>query len=186
MPDRGDEQSIGIVRIDRDLPDVLRVLETDVRPRAAGIGRLVHAVSIADRITQRALATADVHGVGRRWCHRDGADGRDGLRIEDRLPGPAAVDRLPHAAIHRTEIELVRTSTHTSRGRDAAPAKGTEQAPVHALRNRADVERQLRPNEAVRLGIGRRVEDAAERGRRERERGGGAPGIGQKGAARRH
>src|SRR5204862_4388947 len=43
MPERGDVHEIRIGGMDDDAADLLRVGEADVRPRLAGVGRLVHA-----------------------------------------------------------------------------------------------------------------------------------------------
>ena len=108
MPDRRDEHDVRILRIDGDLADVLRVVEADVRPRLSGVGGLVHAVAVAHRVAQRRFAAADVHRVRRGRRDRDRADRRHGLRVEHRRPHAPRVDRLPHAAVHRAEIEFVR------------------------------------------------------------------------------
>jgi hypothetical protein len=42
---RGRDDEIRILGIDRELVDLGRLLEADVRPRLAGIGGLVHAVA---------------------------------------------------------------------------------------------------------------------------------------------
>ena len=39
------DDEVRILRIDHDLVDLRRLLEADVRPRLAGVGRLVHAVA---------------------------------------------------------------------------------------------------------------------------------------------
>src|SRR6185437_3238845 len=101
--------------MDRDLADVLGVVEAEVRPRRAAVCRLVHAVPEADGVAQRGLATADIDDVGRRRRDGDGADGGGGLTVEDGLPDAAGVDRLPDAAVYRAEIELVRPSGHARR-----------------------------------------------------------------------
>ena len=76
--------TFGIPRIDGDLPDVLGVVEAEVRPDLAGVGRLVDAVPESDRIAQGGLAAADVDRIGRRRRNGERADGGDGLRVEDR------------------------------------------------------------------------------------------------------
>ena len=91
------EGDVGILRVDDHGPD-LAFLLPDVRPGLAGVGRLVDAVARGHVAADVGLARADVDDVrvGRR--HGDRADRRDRLVVEDRLPGEAAVARLPDAA----------------------------------------------------------------------------------------
>ena len=132
MPDRRDEHDRRVSWVDRDLADVLRVVETDVRPRRAGIGRLVHAIAVSNRVAQRGFAASDVNDVRRRRSDGDRTDRRDRLRIEHRRPHPSRIDRLPHATIHGAEIELVRSPRYAGRRGDASTAKGAEHAPVES------------------------------------------------------
>ena len=76
MSDRGDEEDVRVSRVDRDLADVVRVGEADVRPRLSGIGGLVQAIAVAHRIAKRRLATTDVHDVRSR--RRDGESANGG------------------------------------------------------------------------------------------------------------
>src|SRR5258708_40207916 len=83
-----------------------RFLETDVRPRPAGIDRFVHAVAerTPDRVTG---ADIDDVGIGRR--HLYSADAVDvGDLIEDRHPRHARVGGFPDAARGCPEIEYTR------------------------------------------------------------------------------
>src|SRR5689334_4200255 len=130
MPDGGDEDHRRIAWVDGDLADVLRFIEADVRPRRAGVGRLVHPITESDRIAERRLAAADVNHVGCRRRDGDGTDRRHRLRIEDRRPDTAGVDRLPDAAVHSAEIELVRPTGYAGRRGDASAAKWAEHAPM--------------------------------------------------------
>ena len=103
-----------------------------MRPRLAGVGRLVDAVAVAHRIAQRRLAAADVDRVRRRRRHRERADRRDRLRIEHRRPDAPAVDRLPDAAVHRSEVELVRAAGNAAHRIDAPAAEWPEHPPVQS------------------------------------------------------
>jgi hypothetical protein len=47
MSNRRNEDDVRIVRIDGDLPDVLRAVESEMSPALTGVGRLVHAVAVA-------------------------------------------------------------------------------------------------------------------------------------------
>ncbi len=94
--DRG-ISNVGIRRMHdhgADLPDLL----PDVLPRFAGVGRFVDAVARLDVAANVRLAGADVDHVRVRRRDGEGADGRDRLVVEDRLPVDAAVGRFPDAA----------------------------------------------------------------------------------------
>src|ERR1019366_10543052 len=87
----GDERDVGIARVDDDRTDVARVLEADIRPGAAGVGRFVHAVTVRDVAAKAGFAAARVQYVGIGVRHRDGADRRDALVVEHRRPTESAV-----------------------------------------------------------------------------------------------
>ena len=60
---------------------------------------------IESRSVDSPVPTYIVFGLGRR--HGQRANRRDRLRVEDREPDASGIDRLPHAAVDRAEIELV-------------------------------------------------------------------------------
>ena len=130
--DGGDEGDVRILGIDRDAPDVLRAVEPAMRPRLAGVGGLVHPVPESHGIAQRRFTAADIERVGRRGRHGDRADRGHGLSVEHRGPDASGVNRLPDAAIHRAEVELVRASRHPGHRRGSATAEGAEHAPAKA------------------------------------------------------
>ena len=101
MAERRDEQPIRVARIDGDVGNLLRVAQPEMRPRLAGVGRLVDAVAGREVRPMEPFAAADVDDVGVRWRDRDGADRPGRLVVEDRLPGAAGVGRLPDAAVDR-------------------------------------------------------------------------------------
>src|SRR5580704_15281674 len=75
----------------------------------------------------------DVNNVVIRRSDGDGADRLTGLLVEDRRPGAAIVVRLPHAAIHRADIEKIRLVRYAGdRPRPASP-KRPNHAPAHFL-----------------------------------------------------
>ena len=93
--------------MDDDFADSTGQVETDVLPGLAGVGRLVHPVALdVARPNHAAFAGADVDGVGIGRRDGDVADRLDGLVVEDRIEGGAAVGRLPHAA--RRVADVVR------------------------------------------------------------------------------
>ena len=161
--------------MDGDLADVLRGIEPDMRPRLSGVRGLVHPVAVANGVAQRRFTAADVHDVGRRWRHRDRADRRDGLRVEDRGPYSARIDRLPHTAVDRAEIELVRPSGHTGRRRNSSTAERPEHSPAETRAERIHIsgcppERVMyQPEEAIRERRAGDVERAADLARAKHE-----------------
>ena len=98
MAERGNEQPIGVARIDGDVGNLLRVAQSEVRPRLAGVGRLVDAVARSKDPDGAALAAADVDDVLASEGAMAIADRTCGLLVEDRNPDAAGVGRLPHAA----------------------------------------------------------------------------------------
>ena len=130
MADDGDEHDVGVLGIDRDAADVVRVLEADVRPRPPAVDRPVHAIAVADRIAQRRFAAPDVDDVGVRRRDRERADRRDRLRVEHRRPRAARVHRFPDAAVDRAEVELVRPARDAAHRIDASAAERTEHPPT--------------------------------------------------------
>src|SRR5581483_228265 len=149
VAERCDVDEVRVARVNEDARDVLRVVESDVPPRLAGIGRLVHSVAVRDLRPHVGLARADVHGVGLRRRDRHRADRRDRLAVEDRLPRAAGVDRLPDAAADRAEVEDVDLPRHAGDAVDAAAAERADEAPakarVQALVDPARLRRELRP-----------------------------------------
>src|SRR5262249_42947549 len=90
------EGNVGILRVDDAGADLALLLPV-VLPGPAGVGGLVDAVAGRDVAADVGLAGADVDHVRVRRGDGQGADGRDRLVVEDRLPGEAAVGRLPDA-----------------------------------------------------------------------------------------
>jgi hypothetical protein len=72
---RGQVDDIGVLRVDADVRDLLRVLQADVRPGGSGISRLVDTVAMRDVVADRRLAYAhEVHvriGPGHRYPPTD-------------------------------------------------------------------------------------------------------------------
>ena len=106
-------------------------VEADVRPRLAGVGRLVGAAALNDVAADVRLAGADVDDVGIRGGDGDRADRRVvDQAVGHRLPGRAAVGRLPQAAAGRAHVVLVRPRRAAGDGNGAAAARGAETAPA--------------------------------------------------------
>ena len=124
------EHDVGVGRVHADLRDVLRVSQADLRPRLAGIGRLVDAVARRDVAADLGLARADVDDVGVRGGDGDGTDRRTGdLIVGDRLPGHAAVGGLPETAAGGAEVVLERAPGAARDGDRSAAALRPDAAP---------------------------------------------------------
>ncbi len=84
----GNEDPVGIVRIDRDLSDLLPVAKPfEMRPRFAGVGGLVDTIACGKIRPLQSLAATDVHHVGIAERNRDRADGAAGFAVPDAVPG---------------------------------------------------------------------------------------------------
>jgi len=93
------ENPIGIARIDGDLRNLLGIAHAEMRPRFAGIGRLVYTVADREVWPVQPLTTTDINNVrvGRRYGNC--ADGARWLIVKNRLPSLTIVIGLPHTAI---------------------------------------------------------------------------------------
>src|SRR5207237_419135 len=108
MAEGGDEEPIRILRVDGDHRDHLRVVQAEVRPRLAGVGRFIHAVTDGEVGTNYACAAADVDDVRVGGGDGDGADRAGALVIEERVPGRAVVGGAPDAAVIEADVRDVR------------------------------------------------------------------------------
>src|SRR5205085_11355501 len=81
VAERGDEDGVGVLRVNDHWAYLPRAFEPDVRPGAPGVRGLVHPVAVGNLRAHVGLARADVddRGAGRRDA--DGADGGDRLRV---------------------------------------------------------------------------------------------------------
>src|ERR1017187_9095092 len=150
---RGDVDRVGIGGVHHDAADVVRLLKAQMRPRHAGVGRLVDAITPGRTLAVVGLAGAHVDngGVGRR--DGDVADGRIGLIFEQRLPCGAAVDGLEEAAAGRADIndagvgldygDVVGAPTHDG-GADAAEAQVFQRGLIRRLRECGSGQRRKR------------------------------------------
>src|SRR5215472_10075369 len=91
MTESRGENAIGIVRVDRQRGNALRVAQAEVLPRPACVGGLVNPVANGKIGARQAFAAANVNDVriGRR--HRDRADGLLWLAVNDGIPRAAKV-----------------------------------------------------------------------------------------------
>src|SRR6185503_10334043 len=161
----GQEDAVGVARVDQDAPDLLRVGEADVRPRPPAVRRLVGAVALGDVGAHVRLAGADIEDARVGGREGDGPDGSDGLAVEERAPGAAGVRRLPHAAVDAAEIEVLALARHARHREHAPAAERAQETPAQLLELRG-----VHVSRARRLGgrgEGQR-EQGAEAGREAR------------------
>ena len=130
MAHHGDEKPVRVARVHHDLRNLLPVAKAEVRPRLAGIGGLVHAVARREVRTLEPFATAHVDDVRIRGREGDGADGPRWLLVEDGIPRAPVIIGLPHAAIHRTDVEHVRLVGNAHRGLGTTGAKRPDHSPA--------------------------------------------------------
>ena len=149
MAEHGDEQPIGVARVDDDVGNLLAVAEAEMRPRLAGVGRLVDAVADRQIGAGEPFAAADVDDVRVRRRDRDRADRSGGLVVEDRRPRPPEVGRLPHPAVYRAGIEDVRLRRHAGDGFGPSAAERSDRTPAHFAK-------RARVGAAVRGGLRQR------------------------------
>ena len=81
----------GIVRIDGQLGDLLRIIQAQVLPGRAGIIGAIDAIANREIGPVQAFTASHIDDGRVRRCNGDGADGLRGLGIEDRLPGAAGI-----------------------------------------------------------------------------------------------
>src|SRR5262249_50099241 len=142
MAERRDEQPIGILRVDRDLGDLLRVTQPQVCPRLPGVAGSVNAVTDGEVWTRQPFTATNVQNIGIRRRHGDPADRPGRLIVEDRLPRAAGVGRLPDAAVNHPDVKGVRlarvpgSSFRPTRAErtDVAPLQIGEQHRIHLRR----------------------------------------------------
>src|SRR5579859_790245 len=87
----GDKNFVGILGIDKNSSDVLRISETDMCPCFSSVRGFVHAISGGDGRTHISFTGADVNYLRIGSSNGDGADGGDRLRIKNRIPGATGV-----------------------------------------------------------------------------------------------
>src|SRR5216683_886290 len=122
---------VGVRRVHPHDGDVARVLEAQVSPRLTAVGRAPHAVAVGEVLAPVGLAGPYVDHVGVGRCHRDGAHRGDvGAAVGEVGPGLAAVRGLPHAAVHRPEVEDERPGRVAGHGHGAPTPEWAYQAPV--------------------------------------------------------
>ena len=125
---RGRVHGVRVLGVHADAGDVPGLRQAHVRPRPAGVRRLVDAVAPVDVLPDVRLAHADVDHVPVR---RRNGDGPHGGAVEEAVrhvpPVGAPVVRLPHPAGARAKVEGHRVFRVTGHGAHAsAPVRPNE------------------------------------------------------------
>ena len=131
MAEDGDEQAVGIPRVDGDLRNLLAVAQSQVSPGLAGVGRFVDAVSGGKIRPLQAFAAAHVDDIRIGRGDRDRADRAGGLLVEDGIPRAAVVVGLPDAAVAHADVEDVRLAGDARGGTGAPASQGSDGPPAH-------------------------------------------------------
>jgi hypothetical protein len=127
---------VGVVRIDVDAADLLRVAQPHEAPGLPAVGRAVDTLALGDVRAHVGLAGADVEGLGIGGRDRERADRAHRHVVEVRPPGAAGVQGLPHATVDGAEVEVVGL-TGNARDREHAPAtERPDQPPAQVLEQR--------------------------------------------------
>src|SRR5712664_2054568 len=128
----GNENAVGIFRIDEDRGDLLGVAEVlQMRPGFSGVGGFVNAIAGREIRALQTFATAGVNDVRIGWSNGQRADGAGGLVVEDRIPSVPEIGGLPDTAIDGSHVENVRLVRHAGDGHRAASAERPDAAPAH-------------------------------------------------------
>ena len=130
---RGCVDDVRVGGMDANPADDHAARESHVGPCAAGVGRLVDAVSLDDVAAELHLTHSGVHDVGLRFRHGDGAD-RRGFEepVRHRPPGHAAIRRFPEAASRRAEVVLLSTAAAARHGDGSAASRRSDGPPAKA------------------------------------------------------
>ena len=127
----GDENAVGIFRIDENRGDLLRVAETEMRPGFSRVGGFVNAIAGGKIGALQTFAAADVNDIGIGRCDGQRADGAGGLVVENRIPGVSKIGGLPDAAVDGSHVENVGLVRDAGDGHGAASAERADAAPAH-------------------------------------------------------
>src|SRR3954467_8765333 len=107
MSERADVNDVGVLRMDGDGGDVLRIFEAHVLPGLAAVSRLVNTIAKRHAVAHGRLARADPNDFRITRSERDVADRHRPLAFEDRFPRNAAVRRLPQTSGCTRDVDRV-------------------------------------------------------------------------------
>ncbi len=167
MAEDGDEDAIGILRVDDDIGDLLAVAQTEMFPGVASVGGFVNSVARGKVGTAQAFAAAYVNNVGIRRRYGERADRAGGLVVEDGKPGATGVGGLPHAAIIYADVEEIWFAGDAGGGYGAASPERADTAPFETC---VEVGRELRNTYICIGGGGLRAGGKRERSERREQK----------------
>src|SRR5229473_4217189 len=128
----GDENAVGIFRVDEDRGDLLRVVEVlQMRPGFSSVGRFVDTIAGREIGALQSFAAADIDDVRIGRSNGESADGAARLVVENRIPSVAEIGGLPDAAVDGGHVENVGLVRHAGDGNGAASAERADAAPAH-------------------------------------------------------
>ena len=152
--ERRDEDDVRVGRMDADLRDRLRLAEADVRPRLAGVRRLVDAVAGLDVAADARLPHPDEHDVRIGFRDRDRADRTAvDLPVRHRKPALTAVDRLPQAAAGLPGVGLLGPPLDAADRDRSSCARRTDATPLERLQHERIESRRGRGRRRLRRGL---------------------------------
>src|ERR1700730_9312990 len=133
MAEQGCKNLVGISWVDGECRNLQAITQAEMGPGFSGVSRFVDSIANREVGAMQAFTAGDINDVGIRRSNGDGSDRLGGFVVEDRAPGAAVVVRLPHAAVDLANVENIRLIGNASGGTGAAPAKGTDHAPMEIL-----------------------------------------------------
>src|SRR5579862_1313873 len=101
------EDSIGIVRIQRELADLEPIFQADMRPSFSAVGGFVHSISHAQIRALQTFSASYINyfRIGGRYSERADRAGR--LVVKNWSPCLAEIGGLPDAAIICRDVENI-------------------------------------------------------------------------------
>ncbi len=136
MAERGDKDDVGVGRMDGDAPDVMGVGQPQVSPGRARVHRLEDAKAGERTPSQQLLAGSHIQHVRVRGRHRDVTNRAGRLVVEDRRPGHAVIDRLPHRSGSEAGVDDAGAGHGGDRFDPAALQSRAERLPAEAAEGR--------------------------------------------------
>ena len=131
MSEHGDEQPVGVARIDGDSRNHLAVAQPEMLPGPAGVGRLVHPVTDGEVGPDDARTSPHVDDAGIRGGHGDRPDRAGRLLVEDRHPVGAVVGGPPDPAVVEAGVKGIGLAGDAGQRTCATGPRGADVAPTH-------------------------------------------------------
>ena len=125
VPERTRENNVGISRVHDHVCDAAGFLQTHQRPGFSGIHRLVNSLSDRNMAADIGLARSRPHDARIAGCNGQSSDGRNRLRIENRLPMDSTISRFENPTRRRANVIDICVS-RKARHRDCAIANGPD------------------------------------------------------------